>query len=121
MPRAAPRARARRPRSPERASQDAAFRAVADATRRDLLVLLASGERSVNQLAAEFSVSRPAISKHLAVLRRSGLVRERRAGRERLYSLDSEPLQRMASWLGEVDRFWQDRLARLGRHLAEQP
>jgi hypothetical protein len=48
-------------------------------------------------------------------------VRERRAGRERHYSLDSEPLQRMASWLGEVDRFWQDRLARLGRHLDAPP
>src|SRR5215831_12566636 len=75
------------------------FRAVADPTRRAILDRLRGGETRVHALAAEFSQSRPAISKHLRVLRDARLVRERKVGRERLYALDPAPLQAVSGWI----------------------
>jgi DNA-binding transcriptional ArsR family regulator len=93
------------------------FRAIADPTRRALLDRLRGGAAPVNALAAEFSQTRPAISKHLRVLRVARLVREYRRGRERLYQLDPRPLQGVAGWIEGYRAFWQVNLDNLKRHL----
>jgi DNA-binding transcriptional ArsR family regulator len=91
----------------------AAFRALADPTRRGVLDLLRRGSLPAGEIARSFPVSRPAISKHLRLLRRAGLVRERRQGRRRVYHLNPEPLRAVDSWLGNYRRFWQMTLADL--------
>jgi DNA-binding transcriptional ArsR family regulator len=101
-----------------RAAQDV-FRAIADPTRRAILDRLRAGPAPVNDLAADFAQSRPAISKHLRVLRDSRLVTEQRVGRERFYALDPAPLQRAAGWLEGYRTFWQHNLDRLKRHLED--
>jgi DNA-binding transcriptional ArsR family regulator len=93
------------------------FRAIADPTRRAILDRLRAGAAPVNALAADFSQSRPAISKHLRVLRQARLVREQRAGRERVYQLDSMPLQQVAGWIEGYRAFWQTSLDNLKRYL----
>lgn len=93
------------------------FRAIADPTRRAILDRLRRGSAPVNVLAAEFSQSRPAISKHLRVLRVAEIVREDRVGRERLYRLQPERLHDVASWIEEYATFWQRSLGNLKRHL----
>jgi DNA-binding transcriptional ArsR family regulator len=95
------------------------FRAIADPTRRQLIALLANGERPVKELAAPFAMSRPAISQHLAVLQQAGLVTERLVGRERHYALVPEPLGEVRDWLARYERFWVRKLDALGRHLDE--
>ena len=95
------------------------FRAIADPTRRALLDRLRAGPAAVNSLAADFRFSRPAVSKHLKVLREAGLVSERRAGRERFYQLRPEPLQRAAGWLEGYRSFWQVSLTNLKRYLED--
>ena len=76
-----------------------AFEALADPTRRTIVELLAEGERSAGELAAEFETSRPAVSRHLRVLREHGLVSAREHGRRRLYSLEPAPLAELDEWL----------------------
>jgi DNA-binding transcriptional ArsR family regulator len=93
------------------------FRAVSDPTRRAILDRLRGGAAPVNALASEFSQSRPAISKHLRVLRQARLVHEQRVGRERLYQLDPAPLQTVAGWIEGYRSFWQVSLGGLKRHL----
>lgn len=85
---------------------DAAFSAVADPTRRAVLDMLRAGSRPAGEIASSFTVSRPAISKHLAILRRAHLVEERREGRHRLYRLNPEPLKAVDSWLEQYRSFW---------------
>jgi DNA-binding transcriptional ArsR family regulator len=82
-----------------RANQDV-FRAIADPTRRAILDRLRAGPAPVNALAAAFSQSRPAISKHLRVLREARIVTERRDGRERLYRIQPSRLRDVALWIG---------------------
>jgi DNA-binding transcriptional ArsR family regulator len=89
--------------------------AIADPIRRRVLELVRDEELPAGRLAAEFAVSRPAVSRHLRVLREAGLVRERRAGRLRLYRADLAPLAELRTWL---ERYWDDRLDAL-RALAE--
>jgi DNA-binding transcriptional ArsR family regulator len=89
--------------------------AIADPIRRRVLELVRDEELPAGRLAAEFAVSRPAVSRHLRVLREAGLVRERRAGRLRLYRADPAPLAELRTWL---ERYWDDRLEAL-RSLAE--
>lgn len=89
--------------------------AIADPTRRRVLELVRDEELPAGRLAEEFAISRPAVSRHLRVLREAGLVRERRAGRLRLYRADPAPLSELRSWL---ERYWEDRLEAL-RTLAE--
>jgi DNA-binding transcriptional ArsR family regulator len=101
-----------------KASQDV-FRAISDPTRRAILDRLRAGPAPVNDLASEFEQTRPAISKHLRVLRESRLVSEQRVGRERYYRLEPGPLQRAAGWLEGYRSFWQHNLDRLKRHLEE--
>jgi DNA-binding transcriptional ArsR family regulator len=95
----------------------AAFEALADATRRRILELLADGERSAGELAGEFAVSRPAVSRHLRVLRENGLVRVRDDAQRRLYSLDPAPLAELDEWLNRYRGFWAQRLDALDTEL----
>ena len=97
-------------------SQDV-FRAIADPTRRAILDRLRGGPIPVNALAEDFRQSRPAISKHLRVLREARLVSEERAGRERLYHLEPAPLQRVSAWIEGYRGMWMMNLAQLKRHL----
>lgn len=90
--------------------------AIADPIRRGLLELVRDREVAAGELAARFDVSRPAVSRHLRVLREAGLVRERRDGKRRLYRADPEPLAELRSWL---DDYWAGRLSAL-RALAEK-
>jgi DNA-binding transcriptional ArsR family regulator len=103
-----------------RARADAdVFRAIADPTRRAILDRLRAGPAPVNALAADFAQSRPAISKHLRVLRQARLVREERSGRERLYQLEAAPLQRVVGWVEGYRQFWHHSLANLKRYLED--
>jgi DNA-binding transcriptional ArsR family regulator len=86
------------------------FQAIADPTRRAILDALRQRERSAGDLAGLFPVSRPAVSKHLRVLRGAGLVRERRVARSRLYSLEPAPLRDVERWLEHYRVFWAARL-----------
>ena len=90
--------------------------AIADPIRRRVLELVRDREVPAGELADQFDVSRPAVSRHLRVLREAGLVRERREGRLRLYRADPEPLAELRDWL---ERYWDDRLAAL-KELAER-
>lgn len=84
------------------------FRAIADPTRRTLLELLVQGERPVKELAEPFSISRPAVSQHLRILRDADLVTERRVGQERWYQLKPEQLHNVRIWLERYEQFWQE-------------
>jgi DNA-binding transcriptional ArsR family regulator len=97
------------------------FRAIADPTRRGLLELLGRGEAPVGELAASFDVSLPAISQHLRVLREVGLVRESRVGRQRRYRIAPAPLREVVEWVAYFERFWNQKLDQLERHLKENP
>jgi DNA-binding transcriptional ArsR family regulator len=94
-------------------SVEAAFGALADPTRRAVLDLLRRGSLPAGRIARAFPVSRPAISKHLRLLRRAHLVRERREGRRRLYQLNPEPLRAVDAWLNDYRIFWQMSLSDL--------
>jgi DNA-binding transcriptional ArsR family regulator len=96
------------------------FRAIADPTRRAILDRLRAGPAPVNALASEFEQSRPAISKHLRVLRDARLVVEERSGRERVYELRPVPLQQVAGWIEGYRSFWQVSLTNLKRLLEEE-
>jgi DNA-binding transcriptional ArsR family regulator len=87
-----------------------AAHALADPTRLRIVELLADGERSAGELAAEFDTSRPGVSRHLRVLREQGLVRVRGEGQRRLYSLDPAPLAELDAWLERYRSFWTNRL-----------
>jgi DNA-binding transcriptional ArsR family regulator len=82
-----------------------------------MLDFLADGDRPVNAIAANFEMSRPAVSQHLRVLLDAGLVTERRHGRERRYRLAPEQLGPVRDWLSHYERFWGDHFDRLKRHL----
>ena len=94
-------------------SPEATFQALADPTRRAVLDLLRRGSQPAGQIAGAFPVSRPAISKHLRLLRRAHLVREHREGRHRVYQLNPEPLRAVDSWLEQYRSFWSASLANL--------
>jgi DNA-binding transcriptional ArsR family regulator len=96
------------------------FYAVADPTRRAILDRLRAAPAPVNALAEDFRVSRPAVSKHLGVLRRARLVSETRVGRERIYKLEPDSLRQIAGWIEGYRMFWVVNLNQLKRHL-EQP
>jgi DNA-binding transcriptional ArsR family regulator len=99
------------------ALQNDVFHAVADGTRRAILDLLAEGERAVMDLVGRFRISQPAVSQHLRVLREAGLVTARQHGRQRLYQLNPEALRIVAQWLAHYERFWDERIDRLGKYL----
>jgi DNA-binding transcriptional ArsR family regulator len=86
---------------------DQVFAVLANPTRRDVLDLLREGPRPVLDIAARFDMARPSVSEHLKVLRDAGLVTEARHGRQRIYSVRSEPLVDMARWLTPYEQFWR--------------
>jgi DNA-binding transcriptional ArsR family regulator len=92
---------------------EATFQALADPTRRAVLDLLRRGSQPAGQIAGAFPVSRPAISRHLRLLRRAHLVREHREGRLRVYQLNPEPLRAVDSWLEQYRSFWTASLTSL--------
>lgn len=92
---------------------EATFQALADPTRRAVLDLLRRGNQPAGEIAGAFAVSRPAISKHLRLLRRAHLVREHREGRHRVYQLNPEPLRAVDSWLDQYRSFWKLNLTSL--------
>jgi DNA-binding transcriptional ArsR family regulator len=94
-------------------SAESTFQALADPTRRAVLDLLRQGSQPAGRIAQSFPVSRPAISKHLRLLRRAHLVQERREGRHRFYHLNPEPLKAVDHWLESYRAFWSVSLASL--------
>ena len=95
------------------------FAALADPTRRAILKKLTRGERSVTELAAPFRMTLPAISKHLKVLARAGLIEQGRSAQWRPCRLRPAPLKEAAAWMEEYRRFWEQRLDRLDAYLQE--
>jgi DNA-binding transcriptional ArsR family regulator len=98
-----------------------AYAALAEPHRRQILDLLRTGERSVNDLVARLKLSQPGVSKHLKVLREAGLVAVRPDGKRRWYGLRAEPLAEVAGWLEPYRRHWSARLDALEQHLEENP
>ncbi len=98
---------------PATRNPEVTFQALADPTRRAVLDLLRRGSQPAGQIASAFPVSRPAISKHLRLLRRAHLVREHREGRHRVYQLNPEPLRAVDSWIEQYRVFWTKSLNNL--------
>jgi DNA-binding transcriptional ArsR family regulator len=97
---------------------DAVFGALADPTRRTILARLAEGDASVSQLWEQFTVSQPAISQHLKVLERAGLITRSRLGTARLSHLQAEPLREAVVWLAGYREYWKESYERLDELLA---
>src|SRR3954449_9834487 len=93
---------------------DRTFAALADPTRRRILAQLAQGDRCVTRLARRYDMSLPAVSKHLRVLEKAGLLRRRRYGRVHQMQLQAKPLKQAAQWVEEYRKFWEGSLDRLG-------
>jgi DNA-binding transcriptional ArsR family regulator len=98
---------------------DATFAALADPTRRAILAKLASGEASVTELAAPFDMSLPAISKHLKVLEKAGLIARGRDAQWRPCRLRAAPLKEVNDWVAHYKRFWEESFDRLDEYLKE--
>ena len=96
---------------------DRTFAALSDPTRREIVERLAKGAVRVTDLAEPFDMSLNAVSKHVKVLERAGLVRRTRAGREHQITLDPAPIRRVATWAARYERFWSDRLDKLDAFL----
>ena len=104
---------------PRAATTADAFNAVAEPRRRQILGLLAKGERSVNDVARSLRLRQPQASKHLGVLRKVGLVRVRGAGQQRLYALDGRGLKPIHDWVRDFERYWNETFDRLDTYLKE--
>src|SRR5579862_9292749 len=96
---------------------DRTFGALADPTRRRILEHLAHGDRCVTDLARPYSMSLPAVSKHLRVLENAGLIRRRRRGRVHSLKLEAAPMREASQWIEEYRRFWEGSLDRLEEYL----
>lgn len=96
---------------------DAVFRAIADPTRRQILGILRGGRQSVGEIAGNFRMSRPAVSKHLRLLRAAGLVVTRKDGTASLCGLNAKPLRTVGDWLDDYESFWNESLQNLKRHV----
>ena len=95
------------------------FNAIAEPQRREILVLLRSGERPVTELAKELGMTQPGASKHLRVLREVGLVHARSAGKQRLDGLDARGLRPVHQWTGGFGRFWNETFDRLDAYVQD--
>ena len=100
---------------------DQTFSAISDPTRRSILSQLAQGEASIMELAAPHAMSLPAVSKHIRVLERSGLLTRTKKGRETICALNAQPLKDAWKWLRFYRRFWDSKLDALGKFLEENP
>jgi DNA-binding transcriptional ArsR family regulator len=96
-----------------------AFNAVAEPRRRQILDLLARGERPVNDVVASLGLAQPQVSKHLRVLKEVGLVSVRGSGRQRLYRLNGDRLKPIHDWVKSYEQFWNESLDRLADYLSE--
>lgn len=94
-------------------TDQAVFRAIADPTRREIMAMLATNEMTVNEVASRFEMTRPAVAKHLGVLRDGGLISVEARGRERVNRLAPDGLKTVADWLEFYSRFWDDKLDKL--------
>jgi DNA-binding transcriptional ArsR family regulator len=103
-----------------RKPNEAVFRAIADPTRRKILSLLRGGRRSVGDIARNFRASRPAISRHLRLLRSAGLVVTHRRGTARICALNAKPLRAIDEWLRDYEAFWSGSLRGLKRYIEEE-
>jgi DNA-binding transcriptional ArsR family regulator len=97
---------------------DAAFAALGDGTRRAIVVRLARGEATVGELAEPFDLTHQAISRHVGILRRCGLIHQRVDGQRRPCRLNVDRMEELSGWLAEQQREWQSRLDRLEEHMA---
>jgi DNA-binding transcriptional ArsR family regulator len=102
------------------AALDRVFSAVSDATRRAILEALAKKPATITELATPFPVSLSAVSKHVMVLERAGLIRREIHGREHLCWIEPQPLRQAAAWLNEYRQFWSVRLDALEKYLARK-
>jgi DNA-binding transcriptional ArsR family regulator len=98
---------------PRASTTSDAFNAVAEPRRRDILIFLASDERPVGAIVAALGLGQPSVSKHLGVLRRVGLVRPRRNGRQILYRTNPEAIRPLHEWTSTFERFWRHQLTRV--------
>jgi len=98
---------------------DRTFAALADPTRRRILENLAHGGQCVTDVARPYRMSLPAVSKHVRVLERAGLIRRRRRGREHRLNLQAAPMKQASEWIEEYRRFWEQSLDRLDEYLKE--
>jgi DNA-binding transcriptional ArsR family regulator len=96
-----------------RKRRDAVFRAIADPTRREILGLLRGRQQTVGEIAGNFRMSRPAISKHLRLLRSAGLVVTRQEGTARVCGLNAKPLRAIDDWLRDYEAFWSETMQNL--------
>lgn len=95
------------------------YSAIADPVRREIMDYLYQGKLSAGQLADKFDISRPAISKHLAILESTGLVVQHKEGRSRIYQINPSPLSEIMTWLQKYEKFWDDSLYNL-KQLVEE-
>ena len=100
--------------------RDAVFRAIADPTRREILGILRRGEETVGGIANNFRMSRPAISKHLRLLHRAGLVATHKVGTSSVCNLNAGPLRAVEDWLHDYELFWGESLRSLKKHMEEK-
>lgn len=98
-------------------SQPDVFKAIADPTRRAILAEISNDEKSVSELLETVDMTMPALSRHLHVLREVGLVSQERRGRQRIYTLNAQPLREVLQWLQYFENFWDDKLDALGNYL----
>jgi DNA-binding transcriptional ArsR family regulator len=103
-----------------RKRNEAVFRAIADPTRRDILGMLRSRPYSVGEIAANFRTSRPAISKHLRMLRAVGLVATTQRGTARICALNAEPLRAVSDWISDYEAYWGKTLQSLKRYIEDE-
>jgi DNA-binding transcriptional ArsR family regulator len=99
---------------------EAVFRAIADPTRRDILGMLRARPCSVGEIAANFRTSRPAISKHLRMLRAVGLVATTQKGTARICALNAEPLRAVSDWISDYEAYWSKTLQSLKRYVEDE-
>jgi DNA-binding transcriptional ArsR family regulator len=104
-----------------RKQRDLVFKAIADPTRRGILTLLRGGRHTVGELARNFRTSRPAISKHLRLLRGAGLVSTRKKGTASICELNGKPLRVVNDWLRDYEAFWDESLRNLKNYVEENP
>jgi DNA-binding transcriptional ArsR family regulator len=104
----------------QRTQRDAVFRAIADPTRRRILSLLRGGRYTVGEIAGNFRTSRPAISKHLRVLRSAGLIVTHRDGTARICHLNAKPLRAINEWLQDYEAFWGETMRNLKKYVEQK-
>ncbi len=101
-------------------SSQPVFRALADPTRRAILEMLADEPQPISKIAARFDVTRPAVAKHLRILKEGGLIEVNQKGRERINRLRPETLKQVTDWIAHFDKFWDDKLENLKKAIEEE-